>query len=898
MSTFTQSDPSFLKIPTPITRIYIDGALREDIVAVSLRDQAGVLPAELVLNIPDAEFNQENVYRGQMVRFEVFRDYGDSGTSRRRFMGQIVDLQDRYSIAPGLGIICHDYRTFLQRDKIRRIYNAVSTATRRIDEYPAPKTIYDVVNDALTSFRSRAVSDANPHLEYLQLGIDISNLPTVMPPGEVQMVGQPIADMLEWAAKTAMGDLYNWIMTYDDWTPTLRLVSFNKDAASNTRAKHFYYPTDPSLSISKQQGGLSSVTEITHQSNQDSACTRTILLGDYIREQRLIRLAPAWTIPRNKWCIAIEGYYYNDIPADGEDNPRKLQEWPITALFLNAPDRFLRQTIGGGNPFLNPNYTPLMDQIGKVYEVRPHLMMDQAKTDDHLFIEHNADAGDGSFAGKYLTCIDDGTIPEGDAVFNYCTFKVPATESDTLTVPPRLDTYRTDTNYFADSATISQPFLLYRYKTDYEWVQRVSSMKTLSTTHYFDLSLLWNMKSDGVSTDKARTNLDKRLDRKQTLYNFATTFPAEDVSYDDPNQNNRMNPHYVYKPLICQYATGEGCSCSWNATDGIVSIDITTDQILKMLDDIMFGVGNTPAKHYLELFGVQPDYWMVDNSSPSTDPAVPRPIVSTPGTYTQLLAAAHSWIGEVGGDQYTTVYSYYANGSPPDYDPGQPYVRKPLTDLMQYAFFELPVEVYMNATVIDSRRVVLDTGKVDDGIIDKIEVKENMEYKKIRLGPGCFYTIDYRSDLLDAGDDINDIATVNEFTGIGFMGAATVLTQLDATTYPAGYTIRDDSASIRQQNPPPGILHLGEVLSTNTVNVPEESLMGREAFTDVARRIVGAQSYSMTLERMDLSANPGDMALINNGEIGDNLCIMEVSETYYAGDPTSTNTTSITIAKI
>ena len=603
-----------MQVERALYQVAINGTKRSDIRVASHRMVCGVEPSELVLSVPRAVFNQNIVRVGDFVNCIMWRK-GDKQLVRK-FYGQVININDTYSMAMGLNIVCKDMRHTLHRDVIRRNYNQEHPATGLTEERPRDKSVAQIVQDIVYFFKLRNLA-AHPEYSYLQIAAD--NLPTDIKIGPQQFIGRTVAEVLDVVVNEYMDGLYYWVLEYEeDWTPVLRLHSYDVEGDS---VIDYAYGTDPVVSRHDQAYGTPSTELIDNVESGEQIETRVVMLGDNVLEQRLVKLTPSWYWPRNRNSYVIEGEYFYNVT---ENNPKKLSYPEIVAAFLGNQDQFLKPNVQA-NRITNQNYTPEMDSIGKKFRISPLLMWDEQKYEDQDIIDATP-----QYKAVYMANqgdIADGSLPAN--MLDYCTYQVPVIKGDLLTLP--LPSPEFDNGDYDIPAAPSSVFMIYRYYLDVLLANRIAFLATLYAANPLDPFLNWHTLTEGITVKNDTVMTDERIYRNTSILEIMVGFPSIAAGA-------AIDTHAKYVDAFSRQLSMEGCM--WDAPneagdlpfggsgaagtreyiDGVLIFDITWKDIVKLFDDLYsYPNASDPVSrtgnHFLRYYATQPDMWAQDFES-------------------------------------------------------------------------------------------------------------------------------------------------------------------------------------------------------------------------------------------------------------------------------------------
>lgn len=884
-----------MQFEKPKFTLTIDDNLRPEVVLVEFSDQYGLEPAQLVLNCPDATFNQNLFKEGQSVVCEMLRDGVGGRQYVQYFKGLITTITDNYSFAPGVSCVCQDMRILLKNDMARRDYNTRNPVTQLIEEYPSAWSISQIIDDVVRNFFNRyRLEHSIADVTYQPLRISGLYVPTITDYQERKFRGKPIAEILMLVTDELLDGSYQWVMKYQrnglDPTPVLELVNFNGIARST---RQYYYGTDALLPIEQQNlPGRVNINSVDKQEDYSAIEDRIIVLGDQIQEQRLVKCTPYFSFPRVRTSFILEGEWSTNVP---DNNPKRLSQANTIGLYMEKPEWFLQKD-EEYNRITNPHYNPDMEFVGRRFLVLPHLMYDPRKSETPEVIEQNG------WDSKYLAWEGEFDIPA--EMLEHCSWRVPEVEEALFTLP--LNRALTNANYQAlDTSEDSVAMVICRFYTDILNIQRLPYFAAKYLADPFDKDLLWVRKYTGVSVSKGNIMIDEQLIRPNSVYQMLVLFPAADAGANAELVDNVYNPGVFLRPLGLDAPSigGYTATRTWDATTGLTCLDITWPEIVKLFDDLFepfFGVDyfdavpSVTGNHFLRWFGIYPDHYGVDAEYAGSDPI--RPIIAKPGIWTLM------WNDSVQNGN-TVIYSTNVE----DRTPPAGFVYANIAQLNRYSFYEFPYEIYANVVVKDTRHVRYDSGKRSSFSLGHTIIDENADFKRQRLGRNSMYVIDYRNDRRRLGilpsdhDRLSKFGNIPDFGIEKELGYTQAIDNASEYYYPLGYDLVNHASDIRQENPPLGVLHLDEPsIPTGLTADPDKSKMGKYGLSKLRKSMIKSTMMSITIEQMDFSVQLGDKVDLNHGALDqtDPVRIVGITHRFYGGDPKASNQTILKIATV
>jgi hypothetical protein len=562
----------------------------------------------------------------------------------------------------------------------------------------------------------------------------------------------------------------------------------------------------------------------------------------------------------------------------------------IIALFFAVPDLFTKPNMAHQiNRITNQNFNPDMGYIGRRFRIQPHLMYDPAKSDNPGWIDDHEDINM-TWIGEVLGSMPDGT-------FDVMSYQVPRLEESLMTFPLSDSEYNPEVESYGEGRLNAPVFAMLRYRTDRISLARMPYFATLYDGDRFDPALNWTFIREGISLHKNDVIFDIPQKYDHSLMSFLLTIPSETAFADAEVYPKVVNNQLVYLPIIVDGVT---LPYTFDNVFGLLEYQITWHQIVELIDALYGYTGSgtdETGDHYLRWYSTPPDRWDQDYTSTEN----PRPIIKNRGIWYNMwktIAYHGDSIGLFVPD-VSVVFDVSGGEKVSSPRPAAPegYFWISINDLAQYFFYELPDEVYLQAVVADTRRVRYETPDLaPTSKLKRVTIYENNDFKKIRLGRSSIFDIDYRNDYARAGLIQPNYDKIQGADNLPADGVITSSQYLDPTTYPSGYTVRDDSSNIRQSNPPPGVLHVGEVLNTGTEYDPAKSKMGQYAASKTGRSDQKVQKYTIQADEMNFVAQIGDKARFNSASSTENLRITEIVHRFYGGDISSSNQSTITIS--
>jgi hypothetical protein len=889
-------------VGAPRYSLTINGTIRKDLNVVTLTEYIGMQPSVLELVAPEAVFNQNVVKVGDYVQLAIYRTrhdttYSDSvnsfGRILKKFSGQVVDIIPNYSFNNSVRIMCKDFRDFFFRDKIQRDYNKYNKEHGFIEE-TVVFSARTFVQHIVTQFLSRN----SDHPDYAKkIYINYNTIPET-PLNEQQVTGVCVGEAMEAVAIDGLNGKANWILTYPSgsWIPVLSMIDTYQQ---NTPIRNFKYGTDPEKLLSEQPFGVPNVTEIQQAGSDRGLANRIIILGDYVREQRMVKLLPKWNIPNNSENFFITGYYPDEVVP--EPNPRKLTEYQIQSLLISWRKALCEKTIksgsAGNTKVQNFAYTPEAKQIGAQFIVDYHLMWDSVKSVNQDIIDTDTDLRKAYLTpySNYEALTLETAHPEW---FEHCSWLRPKIETELFQVPVPRNQFEVTMNESA--------ILFYRFYSSILGIGRRASLAAKSNAHYFDPTL-WERKNEGLTISNNAIRMDEALINKWELLSFLTTFPAsvggdagiacitEMTSLDAPLGVTIDDPVNYYTEF------------------GLV-IDITWGDIIQGFDDLFGfdngGVISKTGNHFLRQFCTSPPYWT--NSGTEGEELVLKDgawetlwdeLMNPDGTPKTILTTHPNYLA--GGPRTTETESY--------------------TDIKNISnklyFYELPYEIYLNTVVIDTTRVKFDSGYQNFGAetIDRVEVVENTEFQRRRLGPDCVYIVDYTKDYENLGSVAIQWERWLKLNNLPIVGNEMLQVLLSKEEFPFGWELVHDGRYIYNRLPdgtqimgsdptetdtfggePVGVRHLDQSAVPIPIGIPNNafSKMGREAVLKLYKSLLKDEVYTIEIPEMDLESNPGDRAILNGNNYGEQLRITTIVHMFFGGDPQSSNHSTISLSKV